>query len=213
MNSPASDHPLAGLTLVIQAGGQSRRMGTDKALLPFGGRPLLAHIHARLAPLAEAVLVTSNRPEAHAFLGVPCYPDRHPGAGALGGLYTALYYAPTPLVAVVACDMPFASPDLFQRAWAILQDHPTVSAAVPRTERGWEPFHAVYRRALCLPTLERALAQGQRRVQAWLTTLNPHPLPVTEAEALALRNLNTPADYQRALDLWGQTAPEAGNTP
>ena len=191
--------PLPGLTLAIQAGGQSRRMGQDKALLPFGDRPLIAHILARLGPLAGQVLITTNQPQALAFLGVPCYPDPWPGYGALAGLYTALLHARTPLVAVVACDMPFASPALFRRAWARLQEAPQAAAAVPRTTRGWEPFHGVYRRAACLPALEAALQAGERRVQAWLARLPALAIEVTPAEEKALWNLNTPEDYRQAL--------------
>ncbi len=194
--------PLPGLTLAVQAGGQSRRMGRDKALLPFDGRPLIAHILARLSGLAEQVLITTNQPQALAFLGVPCYADRHPGQGALGGLYTALYHATTPWVAVVACDMPFASPELFRRAWARLQASPQAAAAVPRTANGWEPFHGVYRRAACLPALASALQAGERQVQAWLARISALAVEVSPEEETALWNLNTPADYRRALARW-----------
>ncbi|HEB66155.1 MAG TPA: molybdenum cofactor guanylyltransferase [Chloroflexi bacterium] len=129
-------------------------------MFPFGGRPLIVHIVARLALLAEQVLVTTNRPETLAFLDVPCYPDPWPGYGALGELYTALYYAATPWVPVAACDIPFASPLLFRRAWTLLQQKPQAVAAVPRTTRGWEPFHAVYRRSACLAHWGRRCRQG-----------------------------------------------------
>ncbi len=100
------------LTVVIQAGGESRRMGQDKALLPFLGKPLIQRVIERVASLADELLVTTNRPEAYQFLDLPLFPDVIPGRGALGGLYTALSAASQPLVAVVACDMPFASPAL-----------------------------------------------------------------------------------------------------
>ncbi len=126
------------------------------------------HIVARLALLAEQVLVTTNRPGILAFLDVPCYPDSWPGYGALGELYTALYYAATPWAPVGVCDIPFASPVLFRRAWPLLQQKPQAVAAVPRTTRGWEPFHAVYRRSACLGALGPALQAGERRVQTWM---------------------------------------------
>ncbi len=198
--------PLPGLTLAIQAGGRSRRMGRDKALLPFGEGPLIAHILARLGALAEQALVTTNHPQALAFLGVPCYPDRLPGRGALGGLYTALYHAGTPLVAIVACDMPFASPALFRRAWAQLQRSPSAPAVVPRTAQGWEPFHGVYRREACLPKIEAALRAGVTRVQDWLAQLPALALEVAPAEEKAFWNLNTPEDYRRALAAYRSTS-------
>jgi molybdopterin-guanine dinucleotide biosynthesis protein A len=76
-------------TLAVQAGGQSSRMGEDKALKPFLGRPLIQRVIERLALMADEVLVTTNRPEAFAFLNLPLFPDLKPGR-ALGGLYTAL---------------------------------------------------------------------------------------------------------------------------
>ena len=94
------------LTLAIQAGGRSSRMGKDKALLDFGGQPLIQQVLSRLESLADETIVTTNHPEDYHFLGFPLIPDVIPDRGALGGLYTALNAASHPLVAVVACDLP-----------------------------------------------------------------------------------------------------------
>src|SRR6185369_4678742 len=104
------------LTIVVQAGGASSRMGEDKALKPFLGRPLIQRLVERLSPIADEMIVTTNRPEEYRFLGLRLTPDLKPGRGALGGLYTALASASQPHVAVVACDMPFASPTLLEAA-------------------------------------------------------------------------------------------------
>ena len=87
------------LTLAIQAGGESRRMGSDKALLPFLGSPLVLRLFSRLAWIADEVLVTSNQPEPYRFLGLIPIPDLLPGLGALGGLYAALSAASHPFAA------------------------------------------------------------------------------------------------------------------
>ena len=100
------------LTVVIQAGGESRRMGQDKALIPFLGDHLIQRVRGRVAPLADELLVTTNQPQGYRFLGLPLFPDLIPGRGALGGLYTALSAASQPLVAVVACDMPFVNAEM-----------------------------------------------------------------------------------------------------
>ncbi|MCX8063463.1 MAG: NTP transferase domain-containing protein, partial [Anaerolineales bacterium] len=76
-------------SLVVQAGGESRRMGKDKALLPFLGKPLIQRILERLIPVVDEALVTTNHPERYGFLNVPLVGDVFPGRGALGGLYTA----------------------------------------------------------------------------------------------------------------------------
>src|SRR5512147_3127982 len=104
------------LSVVIQAGGQSSRMGEDKALKSFLGRPLIQRVIERLSPIADEMVVTTNRPDDYQFLGLRLTPDLKPGRGALGGLYTAVASASHSLVAVVACDMPFASPALLEAA-------------------------------------------------------------------------------------------------
>src|SRR4030042_3245205 len=79
--------------------------------------------------------------------------DRLSGCGALGGLYTALSAATYPYVAVVACDMPFASLEIFAIELVLLQET-EADAVIPRSETGTEPFHAAYRRETCLPYLQ-----------------------------------------------------------
>jgi molybdopterin-guanine dinucleotide biosynthesis protein A len=96
--------------------------------------------------LADEVLVTTNRPEDYAFLNLPLFSDLIPGRGALGGLFTGLKAAQYPLVAVVACDMPFVSPGLIKVACAVLVEEDQ-DAVIPRLEGG-NPS-AVYRRDNC----------------------------------------------------------------
>jgi molybdopterin-guanine dinucleotide biosynthesis protein A len=190
------------LTLAIQAGGESRRMGQDKALLPLLGKPLVARVLSSLSILADEILVTTNRPEDFRFLDVPLYTDKYPGTGALGGLYTALEAARQPLVAVVACDMPFASADLliFARDRLLTSG---ADVAIPRSEEGFEPFHAVYRRETCLPAVKKALEAGERRLISWFPDVTVSPILPEEwlpydPDLLAFWNLNTPDDFQQA---------------
>ena len=190
------------LTLVIQAGGESRRMGSDKALLPFLGQPLILRLLSRLAWIAEEVLVTSNQPENYRILGLTPIPDLLPGFGALGGLYTALSAAGHPYVAVVACDMPFASPELFLYELALLRET-GADAVIPRSEEGTEPFHAVYRGDTCLPQVRAALEAGKRRVDAWFPPVNIRYLTPVETlpydpDKLAFLNINTLEELREA---------------
>ena len=190
------------LTLAIQAGGESRRMGSDKALLPFLGQPMILRLLNRLASIADEVLVTSNQPENYRFLGLSPIPDLLPGFGALGGLYTALSAAGHPYVAVVACDMPFASPELFAVELAILRET-GADAVIPRSEAGTEPFHAVYRCDTCLPHVQAALDAGKRRVDAWFSQVNirylapPEYLPY-DPDQRAFLNINTLEELKEA---------------
>ena len=193
------------MTLAVQAGGESRRMGQDKGLVPLLGQPLVTRAIERLGWLAEEVLVTTNQPEAYRFLGIPLYPDLIPGVGALSGLYTALSAARNPLVAVVACDMPFASPDLlsFARDRLLAED---ADVSVPHSAEGYEPFHAVYRRETCLPAVKNALDAGERRLISWfkdvkVAVLQPDEIARYDPQGLAFWNLNTPDELRQAEEI------------
>ena len=190
------------LTVAIQAGGRSSRMGEDKALRPFLGRPLIQRVVERLRPIADEMIVTTNRPAEYAFLGLPLFADSGPQRGALGGLYTALRAAGSPLVAVVACDMPFASAALLAEAARRLELE-RLDAVLPGTERGAEPLHAVYRRSTCLPMIHAALQEGELKVTAWLPRVRLRVLRVDEwkewdPQGLAFWNLNTPEEFTEA---------------
>jgi molybdopterin-guanine dinucleotide biosynthesis protein A len=195
----------AMLTVVIQAGGQSSRMGRDKALLPFLGQPLITRLIARLTPVAVEILITTNHPADYAFLGLPLFTDKITARGALGGLYTAIEAASQPRVAVVACDMPFANPTLLQFQSELLEAE-SVDVVIPRSEAGYEPLHTVYRRAACLPAIEQALQAEQWKVISWFPSVRVRPLSAGELaqhdpRGLAFVNVNTPEEFSQAENL------------
>jgi molybdopterin-guanine dinucleotide biosynthesis protein A len=177
-------------------------MGQDKALLPFLGQTLIERVLGRLAHLADEVLVTTNKPESYAFLGLPLVADVIPGRGALGGLYTALSGASQPLVAVVACDMPFASPELLAYERDVLLQG-GYDAAIPRSPEGTEPFHAVYDRDACLPLILSVIQSDKWRVDAWYAKANVRLLSPAETQpydpqGMAFKNVNTPEELAEA---------------
>lgn len=190
------------LTVCIQAGGQSSRMGEDKALKPFLGRPLIQRVIERLYPVADELIVTTNRPEDYAFLNLRLVPDLKPGRGALGGLYTAIASATNPIVAVAACDMPFASATLFEAASKLL-DEEEADVVIAKSEEGYQPLHAVYRRATCLPAIEAAIDADQWKVIVWfprvkVRVLTPEELRPYDPLGLAFWNVNTPEEFKDA---------------
>ncbi len=198
------------LTVCIQAGGQSSRMGEDKALKTFLGRPLIQRVIERLSPIADEVIVTTNHPEDYSFLNVRLVSDIKPGRGALGGLYTAIASASHPIVAVVACDMPFASARFFEAATKLMvQEEADVVIARLKSEteekrsEGYEPLHAVYRRETCLPAIERAINADQWKVIAWfpevkVRVLTPDEIKIINPNNLAFWNVNTPEEFSKA---------------
>ena len=190
------------LTVCIQAGGASSRMGEDKALKTFLGRPLIQRVIERLAPIADELIVTTNRSEDYAFLNLPLFPDLRPGRGALGGLYTAIASAKHPIVAVVACDMPFASASLLEAASRLLVEE-NVDVVIPKSEEGYEPLHAVYRREISIPAIESSIEADQWKVIAWfpqvkVRVLTPEEIKQYDPAGLAFWNVNTPEEFSKA---------------
>src|SRR6185369_3296222 len=96
----------------VTAGGQSSRMGRDKAWLELGGTTLIARVVAALRPVTEQVTIIANRPE-YARLNLPVVADRQPGIGPLEAIRTALASSRQPRVVLAGCDLPFVTPQLF----------------------------------------------------------------------------------------------------
>lgn len=193
------------LTVCIQAGGASSRMGEDKALKPFLGRPLIQRVIDRLSPIADEVIVTTNRPADYGFLGLRLFPDLKPDRGALGGLYTGIASATYPIVAVVACDMPFASAGLIEGMSRLLVEE-EADVVIAKSEEGYEPLHAVYRRETCLPAIESAIDADLWKVIAWFPQVRVVELSAEEArsfdpQGLAFWNVNTPEEFARAEEI------------
>src|SRR5687768_104896 len=190
------------LTVCIQAGGQSSRMGEDKALKTFLGRPLIQRVIERLSLVADELIVTTNRPEDYTFLNLRLVPDLKPGRGALGGLYTAIASAAHPIVAVVACDMPFASAKLIEAGSRLLIEE-EADVVIAKSDEGYEPLHALYRRATCLPAIEAAIDADQWKVIAWfpqvkVRVLTPDEIKRYDTLGLAFWNVNTPEEFAEA---------------
>jgi molybdopterin-guanine dinucleotide biosynthesis protein A len=192
-------------SIAIQAGGESRRMGQDKALLPFLGKPLIQRVINRVASLGDELIITTNTPENYLLFKVPLFQDLLPGYGALGGLYTALSVCRFPVVYVVACDMPFVNTGILVRSFEILEAE-NADAVIPKTANGFEPFHAVYRRNACLPAIKDALMSGEKRLISWFSQARVVAFPESELrlhdpQGLAFMNLNTREDFENAEQL------------
>jgi len=190
------------ITIVLQAGGKSTRMGKDKALLPFLGIPLIKRLQDRFSDMGDELLVITNDFSGYQDLAVPLYKDIIPDRGALGGLYTALSISKNPLVGLIAADLPFASPALLAHLIKILLTS-GAEAAIPSTERGLEPLHAVYRRDTSLPLVKRAIDQNLWRMNDWfdqaeILILTPEETQKVTASKYTFLNLNTPEDLQKA---------------
>ncbi len=189
------------LTISIQAGGQSQRMGQDKALVQLGGKPLIEHILERIQGLGDEILITTNDPDALAYLGIRLESDPTPGAGSLAGLQTALRAASNSRVLILACDMPFLSRPLLKY---MIKLSSQADVVVPQHAGHLEPMHAIYSKA-CLPYVDAALDQGHTRVisfydQVRVRKVDEYELSRFDPQGMSFFNINTPEDLTHARD-------------
>ena len=188
---------------VILSGGQSRRMGRDKAGVMLAGRTLLDWKAAELAPLFGEVYVSVDRPGRYP--GYRELADLRPGQGPLAGLEAAFLRTGAEAVFLAAVDLPFAGASLAAR---ILAEAGAADACVIRRQSGEaEPLFALYRRG-CLEPLTACLNEGRRAVKALLDRvdcrwLEEDDLPEFDLER-ALWNVNTGAELCRAAEAAGE---------
>lgn len=185
-----------GCSLVILAGGLSRRMGRDKASLPVGDGTLIEHLARRLAPVVDETIVAGGSGR-HTVAGVRMIEDRYPGLGPLAGIHAGLSSARYPHVWVVGCDLPDTDPAL---APLLLELAAGYDAVVPRIDAEPQGVCALYDRAL-VSRIDDLLASGERSIKSLLAASNvryvtSEELRLVDPELGSFRNINTPADYE-----------------
>lgn len=191
------NNKIEGVTGVILAGGSSRRMGTNKALLKMCDTPLIEGVYRTLAALFHEVIIVTNTPEDYAFIPCRKVTDIYPDTGAIAGLHAGLAASRTERVFVAACDMPFLKPDLIRQLCGCTEE---VDAVVPVNGEGLrEPLHAVYKRSV-LETARQVIEQGEKSILVVLDRIRTRLITpeavcsITAAEE-SFRNVNTPEEY------------------
>lgn len=183
------------LQAFILAGGQSRRMGTDKSQLLLQDQTFTDRIAETLLELTDSVTIVGTRLNNPRF---PSVPDIYPAWGALGGLHAALSSCTTEWAIVVACDLPFVTAELFTYLASVCHGH---DAVVPVQSDGRpQPLSALYRIEPCLKRATELIEAGQRRPLDLLQLVNTHWVPFSELTNLDQAekffvNINTPEDY------------------
>lgn len=195
---------------ILAGGGATRFGGRPKGLELVGGRRILDRlVDSFMAALGSAPLLVANDPDAGEWVpGLAVQADVRPGAGALGGILTAVSAGAGPVVCA-AWDMPFVPPALLQRLALELAD---ADAVLPSSggRRGVEPMCAGYGPA-CAPAIEHAIAAGDLRAIAFHSAvrtciLPPEAVAAIGDPALLFFNVNTPDDLQQADALWRRLA-------
>ena len=188
------------ISIAVQAGGRSRRMGQDKALIPVGGRRLIEHALEGLQGMSDDLFITSNHPHTLNDLSIRLVPDKYPGRGALYGLGTALQAARHDDVLVVACDMPFLQPMFIEH---MLSQSGQADVIVPELDGRFEPLLAIYHRKTCLPAIEQSLQDQKHRMISFfpavlVSTIDTETIDRLDPGRLSFFNINTPEDIEVA---------------
>ena len=185
----------AGRTVVIIPARFASERLPGKPLMEIAGKPLIQHVLEGVEGLGDDLLVTTQRPQDYAFLGIRLVRDRLPGAGPLSGLHSALENARYNTLLLVGCDMPFLCRPLLAH---LLSLSPLADVVIPQPGGLYEPLHAVYRRT-CLPPVERAIASGEKRMISFFPHVKVQPLGREELERFdpqgrSFFNINTVQD-------------------
>lgn len=184
------------LSIAVLAGGKSRRMGKDKALLDFDGRPLISRVIAALGPLSNDLFIAGGSASSFTHLGLPHVADQYPLTASIVGVYSALAAARHNCCLVVSCDMPFAPAAL---AVSMARMAPGYDAVVPVAGERQEPLFAIYSKG-CLEVLRDQIERGHMAIKdalARLHTLQFDPKDQVDPE-VAFMNVNTQADLEKA---------------
>ncbi len=223
MLSNAHKKPLP-VTGVILAGGKSRRMGENKALMRLGDDSLIGHVIRCLHDVTDELLLVTNSPTEYAHLDVPMHGDILPDAGALGGVYTGVTHASHDAILCVACDSPFLEPKLLSYLVTVLGEYDAVipytysSRQTPfcrnkdigvtnpsygdDTQITLQTLCAAYSKR-CLSIIELMLRESELRVHALqerarIQRVSPEVWREFDPEGMSFFNINTPEDFERA---------------
>ena len=188
------------VTGIILAGGRSSRMGKDKGLCSFRGKPLVSYAIDVLKPLCGEMIISANHfPEKYSAFGLPVVPDEIQNIGPMGGIYSCLKRSKTQHNLVVSCDTPFVSTDVFR----LLLQHVENFQVVCLSHDTFliEPLSAYYNTNI-LGDLEKAIRNKEFKMMRFLKRIRFRSVPVEKGHSVFTEtlflNLNTPEDMKRA---------------
>ena len=203
---------LQGFSGAVLVGGQSRRIGTDKAMLTIGGVPLIQRVVGTLQAVVTEVFLVGPGAERYTWLNVKVTDDLASGLGPLGGIHTAVCVARYPRCLVVACDMPFLDMDFLRY---MLTEAANWDVVVPRGSERFETLHAVYARS-CAEPIEQMLQNGKLCPVDFFPLVRVRSMEADEIASFeqgwrSLMSVNTAADLELARTLADQCPPLASD--
>lgn len=185
----------------VTAGGRSSRMGRDKSWLELGGRPMIERVIAALGPVASRISIIANSGE-YSRLGLPVFADVNIGIGPLEAIRVAMANSRAPRFALVGCDLPFVTSELFAFLLDLAGDY---QAVVPvGADGGLEPLCAIYSTE-AIETVETMIESGERKPGLLFERIHSRRVAFSEIShlrgaALFFENVNSPADYRRVVE-------------
>jgi len=195
----------ADASAVVLVGGKSSRMGRPKALLPFDGEPLIVRVLRALKKMFAETVVVAAPDQDLPILPTMLARDEVAYQGPVSGIYHGLKAATKDVCFVTSCDAPFLNLQLIAHLVAQISDHDVV---VPYWQERFQPLHAVYRTSV-LPLLKDQLERGELRPIFLYDKVRTRKIPQEEIrridpEGLSFLNMNSPAEYEAALQLWNK---------
>jgi molybdopterin-guanine dinucleotide biosynthesis protein A len=189
------------ISCAILAGGQSRRMGQDKATLRVGDMGLIERVYAVVRDIFDDIFVVSSHHKKIQGVPVPVVEDALPHGGSLVGIISALLFSRTPYAFVVACDMPFLDGDLIRR---MVDQTSGEDVIVPKSAAGYEPLHAIYNRS-CLSYMLGLVDANRFKIDRIFPFLTVRTISIDSESSpqgiTSFINVNTEEDLERVRDL------------
>lgn len=195
---------------IILVGGQSRRLGRNKAEVVIAGKSMLERVVGVITPLFDDIVLAGAAAKPPDVGKVRVVEDEIPGVGPLGGLYTGLGAVRNPRAFCVACDMPLITRKLIRQ---LLRTHTEAAAVVFRIGGKLQPLCAIYAKAL-RPLIQQQIEVGDYRLKGLLERIEPAFIDLADREDVRriLFNVNRPEDLARLRNIFGeQDGGEAGH--
>ena len=182
----------------ILAGGKSSRMGADKGLLLFEGKPMIQYVIEQMQLIFDKLVIVSNNPEYEKF-GLEVIPDLIKNIGPAGGIYTALHHSESKLNFIVSCDMHFVT----QEATAFIVKNADENQIVLLENQGkLEPLFGIYAKD-CEAVWLQLIQQKKVKLQEMVLYFKLKIIPIANNEIFAasfFKNINTKEDFNNALN-------------
>lgn len=185
------------MTGIILSGGRNRRMGENKAFIAVNGERLIDRTVRLFRAIFQEVIIVTTSPQDYLDQDAAVVTDILPGKGALGGIYTGLFWAREELAFVTACDMPSLNRTFLEH---MISRSTGYDIIVPAPPDGLQPLHAVYARR-CLPVIRRLIERDRLKITGFypghrLLTIPPEVIGSFDPTGRMFLNVNTPEDLR-----------------